>query len=272
MEKINVKELNDNVFETIGKEWMLVCAGNKDKFNMMTASWGCLGWLWNKPVAVVFIRPERFTHGIIEENEFMTLSFLGHSEEARKIYNFCGSKSGRDFDKAKETGLTPVETDNGSIAFEQSRLTLECRKLYKDNMTAEKFLDKDLLQWYGAKGGFHDVYVVEITNAYNKVIFKYGSRTDSNSWTPENQAQGAGALRGNDVQRRLYTDGLRGRHPRNHLLQVAGWGRSIMLKVHHEEKAVVGTYSYDIAKSKVEKAMEKARTQKFPLKLTYMPE
>ena len=95
----------------------------------------------------------------------MTLSFLGNSEEARKIYNFCGSKSGRDFDKAKETGLTPVETDNGSIAFEQSRLTLECRKLYKDNMTAEKFLDKDLLQWYGAKGGFHDVYVVEITNA-----------------------------------------------------------------------------------------------------------
>ena len=161
MEKINVKELNDNVFETIGKEWMLVCAGNKDKFNMMTASWGCLGWLWNKPVAVVFIRPERFTHGIIEENEFMTLSFLGNSEEARKIYSFCGSKSGRDLDKAKETGLIPVETDNGSIAFDQSRLTLECRKLYKDNMTAEKFLDKDLLQWYGAKGGFHDVYVVE---------------------------------------------------------------------------------------------------------------
>ena len=43
MEKINVKELNDNVFETIGKEWMLVCAGNKDKFNMMTASWGVPG-------------------------------------------------------------------------------------------------------------------------------------------------------------------------------------------------------------------------------------
>ena len=80
MEKINVKELNDNIFDTIGKEWMLVCAGNKEKFNMMTASWGCLGWLWNKPVAVVFIRPERFTHGIIEENEFMTLPFA-HKEE-----------------------------------------------------------------------------------------------------------------------------------------------------------------------------------------------
>ena len=56
MERIDMRDLNDNVFETIGKEWMLVTAGNEEKFNMMTASWGCLGWLWNKPVAVVFIR------------------------------------------------------------------------------------------------------------------------------------------------------------------------------------------------------------------------
>mgnify|MGYP000820154017 CR=1 FL=1 len=140
--------------------------GNKDKFNMMTASWGCLGWLWNKPVAVVFIRPERFTHELIEANDTMTLSFLGHSEEARKIYNFCGSKSGRDLEKCEATGLKPVVLEGGSIGFEQARLTLECRKLYKDSMSAEKFIDKDLLQWYGAKGGFHDVYVVEITHAY----------------------------------------------------------------------------------------------------------
>lgn len=168
MKKVDVKTLNDNVFELIGKEWILVTAGQKDKFNMMTASWGCLGWLWNKPVAVVFIRPERYTHQLIEQNECLTLSFLGKGEEARKIYNFCGSKSGRDFDKVKETGLKPVVTEEGNIAFEQSRLTLECRKLYKDTMTPEKFIDKSLLQWYGEKGGFHDVYVVEITNAYVK--------------------------------------------------------------------------------------------------------
>ena len=166
MRKFDVKELNDNVFETIGKEWLLVTAGSKDKMNMMTVSWGCLGWLWNKPVAVVFIRPERFTHELIEENEYMTLSFLGHSEEARKIYNFCGTKSGRNLDKVQATGLTPISLESGNVAYEQARLTLECRKLYKDSMTAEKFIDQDLLQWYGAKGGFHDVYVVEITHAY----------------------------------------------------------------------------------------------------------
>ena len=168
MKKVDVKPLNDNVFETIGKEWILVTAGHKDHFNMMTASWGCLGWLWNKPVAVVFIRPERYTHQLIEQNECLTLSFLGHGEEAHKIYNFCGSKSGRDFDKVKETGLVPVTTDDGNIAFDQARLTLECRKLYKDTMSPEKFIDKSLLQWYGEKGGYHDVYVVEITHAYIK--------------------------------------------------------------------------------------------------------
>ena len=76
MERIDMRDLNDNVFETIGKEWMLVTAGNEEKFNMMTASWGCLGWLWNKPVAVVFIRPERYTHQFIEENEGLRIGLF----------------------------------------------------------------------------------------------------------------------------------------------------------------------------------------------------
>ena len=117
MEKKNIdpRELTDNFFEAIGKEWMLVTAGNKEKFNMMTASWGCIGWLWNKPVAVAFIRPERFTHEFIEKEDRLTLCFLGESEEMRKAYALCGAKSGRDCDKVAATGLHPVETVNGTM-------------------------------------------------------------------------------------------------------------------------------------------------------------
>lgn len=169
MERIDMRDLNDNVFETIGKEWMLVTAGNEEKFNMMTASWGCLGWLWNKPVAVVFIRQERYTHQFIEENDTLTLQFLGNSEKARLAYNFCGSKSGRDFDKAHEAGLTPVTLEGGEVTFEEARLTLVCRKLYKDTLKEENMIDKQLTQWYGEKhGGYHDVYVLEITEALRK--------------------------------------------------------------------------------------------------------
>lgn len=167
MKKIDVRTLNDNVFETVGKEWMLITAGSTIKYNTMTASWGCVGWLWNKPVAMAFIRPERFTHEFVEYNEYLTLSFLGHSEEARNIYNFCGSKSGRDYDKAKETGLVAEATELGNVTFKQARLTLECRKLYKGNIKPDNFITPDIAQWYGgARGGYHDVYVLEIVNAY----------------------------------------------------------------------------------------------------------
>lgn len=93
MKKIEVSELNDNVFTTIGKEWMLVTAGTKDKFNMMTASWGCLGWLWNKPVAVMFIRPERYTHEFIESQDCVNLVFLGQSEKAREALTLSAEPS-----------------------------------------------------------------------------------------------------------------------------------------------------------------------------------
>lgn len=75
MKKVEVKELSENFFEAIGKEWMLVTAGNKEAFNTMTASWGGIGWLWNKPVAFVFVRPERYTYEFIEKGDFLTLSF-----------------------------------------------------------------------------------------------------------------------------------------------------------------------------------------------------
>ncbi|MDE7378033.1 MAG: flavin reductase [Paraprevotella sp.] len=166
MKKVEISNLTENFFETIGKEWMLVTAGTPGRFNTMTASWGGIGWLWNKPVAFVFIRPERYTFGFAEQEEFMTLAFLGKEKEMRNIYNLCGSKSGRDTDKVKESGLKVLETDGGQVTFGQARLTLVCRKLYADDLKENAFTDKSVAgQWYGEKGGYHKMYVMEITEA-----------------------------------------------------------------------------------------------------------
>ena len=165
-DKIEASALPDNVIELIGQQWMLVTAGNKDHFNTMTASWGGIGFLWNKPVVYVFIRPERYTFEFIEKSEYFTLSFLG--EENRAIHKICGSKSGKEVDKVKETGLKPVITEKGNILFEQGRLSLECRKLYTDVMKEDCFIDPSVCkQWYGgAHGGLHHIYVAEITGAW----------------------------------------------------------------------------------------------------------
>lgn len=168
MKKTDLSRLGqENIIDIIGKEWMLVSAGTPDHFNTMTASWGGMGFLWNKPVAFVFVRPERYTHDFIEANERLTLSFFNEAD--RRILNICGVKSGRDCDKVKETGLRPVATELGNVAFEQARLTVEGRKLYKGAFKAEHFLDKAALErWYNDRpgGSLHDVYIVEIENVY----------------------------------------------------------------------------------------------------------
>ena len=157
----------ENAFDLIGKEWMLVTAGTEDKFNTMTASWGGVGILWNKHVAFLFIRPERYTHDFIEDNERLTLSFYG--EEYRKALQLCGTKSGRDTDKVKECDFTPLKLESGAMTFEESRMTLDCRKLFKTEMTEANFIDREIIEkQYGAHGGWHTVYVVEIEGVYTK--------------------------------------------------------------------------------------------------------
>lgn len=170
MNKTTLETLGkENAFDLIGKEWMLVTAGNSESFNTMTASWGGIGWLWNKPVAFIFIRPDRYTHDFIETNDRLTLSFYG--EEYRKALQICGSKSGRDINKVEETGLTPLALESGAMTFNEARMTLDCRKLFKSPMTAQNFIDKDILErWYNDQpgGGLHDIYVVEIDEVYTK--------------------------------------------------------------------------------------------------------
>lgn len=170
MEKSSLETLaRENAFELIGKEWMLITAGTIEKFNMMTASWGGIGWLWNKPVAFIFVRPERFTYSFIESSEYVTLSFYGHEAEMRRVLNFCGTMSGRDHDKVKETGLTPIATEHGAVTFAEARLTIEGRKLFRSEMHEENFIDADsLARWYGNKlgGSLHTAYVLGIENIY----------------------------------------------------------------------------------------------------------
>ncbi len=157
----------ENAFDLIGKEWMLVTAGTEEKCNTMTASWGGIGWLWNKPVAFIFIRPERYTHEFIEQNARLTLSF--YKEEYRKALQLCGSKSGRDMNKIEAAALTPVKLQSGAITFAEARMTLDCHKLFKTEMKKADFIDKETLgRWYNDNpgGSLHDIYVVEIDDVY----------------------------------------------------------------------------------------------------------
>lgn len=166
MKETSVEDFKkENAIDLIAKGWMLVTAGTRDSYNTMTANWGGVGYLWHRNVAFVFVRPERYTHEFIEREDILTLSF--YTEEYREALTVCGTKSGRDIDKAAATGLVPEELPSGAMTFSQSRLTLQCRKLFKTEMKDSDFIDRSIVgRWYGEPNGFHTVYVVEIEKVF----------------------------------------------------------------------------------------------------------
>ena len=103
--EISVEELKDNPFTLINKDWMLITAGNREKHNTMTASWGGVGELWGRYVSTIYIRPQRYTLEFVEREDYYSLCFFG--PDCRQALNLCGSKSGREVDKDAATGLTP---------------------------------------------------------------------------------------------------------------------------------------------------------------------
>lgn len=157
--EIDIKQLKENPVSLFDDSWALLTAGDEDSYNTMTVSWGMMGELWNKDVCTAFVRPQRYTYEFMEKNEGFTLTFFG--DEYKKALSVCGSKSGRDIDKAKETGLTPFKTEQG-IAFKEGRIIICCKKLYVQDMTEDCFLDKEIVaKCYN--GDFHRIYVGEVT-------------------------------------------------------------------------------------------------------------
>lgn len=152
---VTPESLTDNVFQAVGKDWMLITAGTPNNCNTMTASWGTMGVLWNHPIAVAYVRPQRYTYDFMENSERFSLSVL--PETYREALQFCGTRSGRDGDKFAACGLTVYDA-NGVPAVGEARLILICRKAYVQDIKEECFLDETLLSHYKTKD-YHRQYV-----------------------------------------------------------------------------------------------------------------
>jgi flavin reductase (DIM6/NTAB) family NADH-FMN oxidoreductase RutF len=160
--RIDPRSVTDNPFELIGAEWMLITAGTPDRFNTMTASWGGVGVIWNRNICWCVIRPQRYTYEFMEKAESFTLSFF--EEKYRPALQLCGSKSGRDIDKAAAAGLTPIGGIlPGTTAFEEARMVAECRKIYFQDLNPQHFLDAAIDENYPARD-YHRMYFGEIVN------------------------------------------------------------------------------------------------------------
>ena len=165
MKEISHDHFNENSFNMIGKDWLLITAEKDGRVNTMTASWGGLGIMWNKKVAYIFIRPQRYTREFVDSADRLSISVLPNSY--RKELGYLGIVSGRDEDKISKANLTVKQYEDVPY-FDEARLTLICKKLYAQALKEECFIDKGIIdEWYPERD-YHIMYVVEIEKILEK--------------------------------------------------------------------------------------------------------
>jgi flavin reductase (DIM6/NTAB) family NADH-FMN oxidoreductase RutF len=167
---IAVEDLNLQPFTAFEPDGIVLVSGTAAKANPMTIGWGTFGIMWGRPVVMVMVRPTRHTWGFIMEAPDFTVNWLG--EEYAKAVHLCGTKSGRDIDKFQESDLHPAPAKVvQSPVVAESKLVLECRKLYFDMLKPEQFADAAPLRNYPQKD-YHGLFFGEVVAVHGISSFR----------------------------------------------------------------------------------------------------
>lgn len=169
MKEISYKELNINPITKIADEWVALVTGKSgDKINAMTLSWGEIGSLWGHssgmPVVTIYVRPQRFSKILLDQEEYFTLCFF---DNKKKELAYLGSHSGRNEDKIAKVGFHNVILKDYSY-IEEASLVLVCKKIYRQTLKEECFIDKNIIEDCYPNKDFHDMYIAKI----EKVLIK----------------------------------------------------------------------------------------------------
>jgi len=161
-QKINIHDLDMNAFQAIGKDWMLITAGDQNKVNTMTASWGGVGVLWNQNVITAYIRPQRYTKEFVDHQDCFSLSFF---DGYKKELSVLGTVSGRDTDKISDVDFHITYLENVPT-FEEAKLVFIVEKIYEDTIKPECFKDQSLNEKNYPQKDYHTMYIAKIKNIY----------------------------------------------------------------------------------------------------------
>lgn len=123
---------------------MVSCGATPDEYNIMTAAW--TGTVCSEPpMCYVSIRPERHSYDIIKRTGEFVINLT--TESLAEPTDWCGVRSGRDFDKFARCGLTPEKSAVVSApAILEAPISIECRV-------------KDIVPL-----GSHDMFIAEVVN------------------------------------------------------------------------------------------------------------
>ena len=130
MNEWNASQWDATVFRQLHRHWALLTAGSIAHYNAMTINWGGFGTLWQKPTVTVYVKPVRYTHDYMMEQEYFSVSFFPERYHQDLVY--LGTTSGRQTDKLSQTSLTPGSTGRHRLRWCAGRSTA-CQWLHRES-------------------------------------------------------------------------------------------------------------------------------------------
>lgn len=123
---------------------MISCGASEEEYNILTISW--MGTICtNPPMCYISVRPERHSYEIIKRTGEFVINLT--NEELAYATDWCGVKSGKDFNKFNEMKLTPVKGEMVSAPLiKESPLCIECKV-------------KEIIPL-----GSHDMFIADVVN------------------------------------------------------------------------------------------------------------
>ncbi|MCH4202051.1 MAG: flavin reductase family protein [Bacilli bacterium] len=164
MKAIKPQDILFKPIKAIGRDYFLINTDVGEQNNTMTAAWGQIGLLWNKPIFTIYVRPSRYTKKLLDQSEYFVISFLPSGHPA---YEYLGTISGyEERNKVEKSQLKVVPLEHG-FTFEEAYLTLVCKKIYVSAVKKENFLESKIPSTNYPKDDFSLQYIGEIVLAYS---------------------------------------------------------------------------------------------------------
>lgn len=164
-EKVGDFQFVDETHELMrGDGLYLVVKGNGEPVNAMTIGWGLVGTMWSKPFFIVAVRLSRHTYKLMEESNSFTVCLP--SKGMAEALDFCGTKSGRDYDKFKELGLTAKKGFQVEAPFiKECPVHYECKIAFKTPVK-QGALPEEIEEGVYPNKNYHVLYYGQIMGVY----------------------------------------------------------------------------------------------------------
>ncbi|MBO6242049.1 MAG: flavin reductase [Butyrivibrio sp.] len=158
---VNPDDLETGPYKFVGEK-ILITAADGNKVNTMCATWGGVGYIWDKRVTFIFARKGRYTSELINASGEYSISFM-NQDKYRGALKYLHMVSGRDEDKIANSRLN-INYDDGIPFIDEAREIITCKVLYQREFDEDALIDDEIKEKFYSDGNYHILFIGEVKN------------------------------------------------------------------------------------------------------------